>query len=241
MDPGRIPEYSPQLGCTMGAAAPIFRGRPSHEGFDDVTSSSPATLMTLLVLGVFGAGCASTGAVPRPFPTPGAKPSASRPDPGIPAVESAIPNPDARPDESHPEAFEGRLAIPGMPIDGFSVAGAALQFRGTPYRLGGTEPEEGFDCSGLVHYVFARYGIAVPRDVRSQYQVGSKIEGEDIQPGDLLFFETEGSGASHVAIAISSRQFVHAPNSRGVVRVEMLTSDYWSSRYLGARRIIDRQ
>jgi cell wall-associated NlpC family hydrolase len=56
-----------------------------------------------------------------------------------------------------------------------------------------------------------------------------------------LFFETEGSGASHVAIAISSRQFVHAPNSRGVVRVEMLTSDYWSSRYLGARRVIDAE
>jgi cell wall-associated NlpC family hydrolase len=105
--------------------------------------------------------------------------------------------------------------------------------------LGGTEPEGGFDCSGLVHYVFAQYGVAVPRDVRSQYQVGWKIRDDDIQPGDLLFFETEGSGASHVAIAISSRQFVHAPNSRGVVRVEMLTSDYWSSRYLGGRRIID--
>ena len=205
-----------------------------------MTSRTSAVLLALLT-GVFGAGCASTGAVPRPFPTPGAKPPVSRPDPGTPGIESAIPSPEARPDESHPEAFEGRLSIPGMPIDGFSVAGAALQFRGTPYRLGGTEPEEGFDCSGLVHYVFARYGIAVPRDVRSQYQVGSKIEGEDIQPGDLLFFETEGSGASHVAIAISSRQFVHAPNSRGVVRVEMLTSDYWSSRYLGARRIIDRQ
>jgi cell wall-associated NlpC family hydrolase len=155
-----------------------------------------------------------------------------RPDPGSPA-ESPIPNTDAG-----RGVFDGRIPIPGTLVDGFSVAGAALQFRGTPYRLGGTEPEGGFDCSGLVHYVYARYGIAVPRDVRSQYEVGTRIVEEDIQPGDLLFFETEGSGASHVAIAISSRQFVHAPNSRGVVRVEMLTSDYWSSRYLGARRII---
>jgi cell wall-associated NlpC family hydrolase len=156
----------------------------------------------------------------------------ARPDPGIPA-ESPISNPDAR-----PEVFDGRIPIPGALVDGFSVAGAALQFRGTPYRLGGTEPEGGFDCSGLVHYVYARYGIAVPRDVRSQYEVGTRIDEEDIQPGDLLFFETEGTGASHVAIAISSRQFVHAPNSRGVVRVELLTSDYWTSRYLGARRIL---
>jgi cell wall-associated NlpC family hydrolase len=204
-----------------------------------VTSRTPAVFLALAI-GVSGARCASTGAVPRPFPTPGAKPPVSRPDPGIPDAESPILSPVARTDEERPEAFEGRIPIPGTLIDGFSVAGAALQFRGTPYRLGGTEPEGGFDCSGLVHYVFARYGIAVPRDVRSQYQVGAKIDDEDIQPGDLLFFETEGSGASHVAIAISSRQFVHAPNSRGVVRVEMLT-DYWSSRYLGARRVIDSQ
>jgi cell wall-associated NlpC family hydrolase len=172
---------------------------------------------------------------------PGAKSPASRPHPAIPETDLGIPGTESRPEGTAVEAFDGRVGLPGALVDGYSVAGAALQFRGTPYRSGGTEPEGGFDCSGLVHYIFARYGIAVPRDVRSQYQVGSRIDNADIQPGDLLFFETEGGGASHVAIAISSHQFVHAPNSRGVVRVEMLTSDYWSSRYLGARRIIDTE
>lgn len=113
-----------------------------------------------------------------------------------------------------------------------------MQFLGTPYRLGGTDPVEGFDCSGLVQYVYAYYGIAVPRDVRSQYLAGLK-EVDEILPGDLLFFATEQRDASHVALAINSRQFVHAPNSRGVVRVENLSSGYWNKRYLGARRVLD--
>ena len=67
--------------------------------------------------------------------------------------------------------------------------------------------------------------------------MGHKIKPKDIKPGDLLFFATNGHGASHVAIAIGEDRFVHAPNSRGVVRVEALTSDYWGSRYKGARRV----
>jgi cell wall-associated NlpC family hydrolase len=105
-----------------------------------------------------------------------------------------------------------------------------------PYRLGGADPE-GFDCSGLVRYVFAQYGLLVPRVVEEQYQVGEKVKPKDIKPGDLLFFSTKGPGASHVAIAVGEDRFVHAPNSRGVVRVEALTSDYWGSHYIGARRI----
>jgi cell wall-associated NlpC family hydrolase len=113
---------------------------------------------------------------------------------------------------------------------------SALGFRGVPYRLGGSDPS-GFDCSGLVQYVFAQHGIAMPRDVRRQFQVGYEIDTEDVRPGDLLFFKTASTGASHVAIAIDSGSFVHAPNSRGVVRVERLSTPYWSKRLLGARRI----
>jgi len=176
--------------------------------------SRVSVILLVLLVGVYEAGCASGAAVPRPFPRPSPRGRTA------PAPESTVPNPELR-------------------IDGYVVAGAALQHRGAPYRLGGADPATGFDCSGLVQYVYAQYGLTVPRDVRSQYRAGRKIDDEDIEPGDLLFFATEGHDASHVAIAISSRQFVHAPNSTGVVRVEMRTSDYWGARYLGARRVIE--
>jgi cell wall-associated NlpC family hydrolase len=123
-------------------------------------------------------------------------------------------------------------------VIGRAVAQFALGFRGVPYRLGGSDPT-GFDCSGLVQYVFAQYGIAVPRVVEEQFEVGDKVDSSDITAGDLLFFNTKsrGRGASHVGIAISENSFVHAPNSSGVVRIETLGSTYWGSRYLGARRI----
>jgi cell wall-associated NlpC family hydrolase len=120
--------------------------------------------------------------------------------------------------------------------DGRAVAEFALAFRGVPYRFGGADPA-GFDCSGLVQYVFAQYGINVPRIVEQQWQVGDKIKLDDVKAGDLLFFSTKGPGASHVAIALDSGRFVHAPNSTGVVRVEALSSSYWGSRFVGARRI----
>jgi cell wall-associated NlpC family hydrolase len=113
-----------------------------------------------------------------------------------------------------------------------------MGFRGVPYRLGGADPA-GFDCSGLVQYVFAQYGVSVPRVVEQQYEIGDKIRPSEITPGDLIFFNTnkKGDDASHVAIAIGRDSFVHAPNSSGVVRIETLASTYWGSRYLGARRI----
>ena len=90
-----------------------------------------------------------------------------------------------------------------------------------------------------MQYVFAQYRLAVPRVVEEQYEMGDKIRPSDIQPGDLIFFNTKtrGRGASHVGIAIGQDTFVHAPNSSGVVRVEALSSSYWGSRYLGARRV----
>lgn len=189
-------------------------------------------LVPIVVLaGAYGAGCASSGAIPRPFPTPSPK-----------TAQPASPPAAATATDSETTAFEESSDAAGIPvplrIDGFLVAGRALQFRGAPYRLGGADPQDGFDCSGLVQYVYREYGMAVPRDVRSQWHAGHKIKDDEIEPGDLLFFATEGHDASHVAIAISSRQFVHAPNTNGVVRVEMLTSEYWGSRYLGARRFI---
>jgi cell wall-associated NlpC family hydrolase len=120
--------------------------------------------------------------------------------------------------------------------DLYSLVGTALDLRGTPYRNGGSDPS-GFDCSGFTQYVFARYGVSLPREVREQFNVGSTVKPEDVEPGDLVFFSTTSPGASHVAIAVGGLEFVHAPSSAGVVRVERLSSSYWSRRFVGARRI----
>jgi cell wall-associated NlpC family hydrolase len=121
-------------------------------------------------------------------------------------------------------------------LDGYALATAAMALQGIPYRLGGADPS-GFDCSGLVQYVLREMGIAWPRVVHDQWEAGRPIDANDIAPGDLVFFVTEGRDVSHVGIAIGGDRFVHAPNSRGVVRVETLGSDYWSRRFAGARRV----
>lgn len=118
---------------------------------------------------------------------------------------------------------------------GLAVARSAEALIGAPYRDGGSGPHS-FDCSGLVAFVYARQGVAAPRSVREQWRVGRTIPRDAIQPGDLLFFQTTGTGASHVAIALDTRRFVHAPKQGGRVRVESLASSYWSGRFLGARR-----
>jgi cell wall-associated NlpC family hydrolase len=179
------------------------------------------------------AACATTQAtrvpVPRPFPgattVVTASPGASQPV-DAPAAAPDLPVVPVTP-PLHDDRFDGR-----------ALAQFAMGFRGVPYRLGGSDPT-GFDCSGLVQYVFARYGISVPRIVEEQYEFGDKIDPSDIKPGDLIFFDTNrwGRGASHVAISIGGDNFVHAPNSTGVVRVETLGSNYWGARYIGARRV----
>lgn len=112
----------------------------------------------------------------------------------------------------------------------------AMDLRGTPYRNGGSTPA-GFDCSGFTQYVFAQHGVKIPREVREQYVIGAPIDRDDVSPGDLVFFSTTARGASHVAIAIGEGRFVHAPSSKGVVRVEQLATDYWARRFVGIRRL----
>jgi cell wall-associated NlpC family hydrolase len=120
--------------------------------------------------------------------------------------------------------------------DGYAIAGSALSFRGVPYRNGGTDPS-GFDCSGLVQYVFGQYGVALPREVREIYREGESIKRDRLEPGDLVFFSTVSRGASHVGIALGGDQFVHAPSNSGAVRVENLSDEYWARRFVGARRL----
>jgi cell wall-associated NlpC family hydrolase len=164
--------------------------------------------LALIVLSSAGA-CASTGAVPSPFPRPAPSPRVPV-DRGAPAADLLAP----------------RSAI----VD------TALSMRGVPYRNGGADPS-GFDCSGLVAFSFASHGVWVPRTVAEQFAAGDPVDSAALQPGDLVFFETISRGPSHVGIVISGQEFVHAPNASGVVRLEALAAPYWASRFIGARRI----
>lgn len=111
-----------------------------------------------------------------------------------------------------------------------------MDLRGVPYRNGGSDPS-GFDCSGFTQYVFAQTGMRLPRETRDQFLVGAPIAPGSQQPGDLIFFTTTARGASHVGIALGGDAFVHAPSSRGIVRVESLAVSYWSRRVIGVRRV----
>jgi cell wall-associated NlpC family hydrolase len=189
-------------------------------------------LIWTAALAVLTTACASTGAVPQPFPTPGRHTS---PGGGPNAPDSpASPGPSGSP--SPPGSPSAPVTLAKPVFDGYALVGTALSFRGAPYRNGGSDPT-GFDCSGFTQYVFGRYGIALPRDVKEQYRQGKTVKPEDLEAGDLVFFTTTDPGVSHVGIAVGGDEFVHAPSSTGVVRVERLSSRYWADRFLVAKRV----
>lgn len=152
----------------------------------------------------------------------------------LPPRPSTGPEAAALADPASPAAAPAAAAESGAA--GLSVARTAETLLGLPYREGGALPD-GFDCSGLVSYVFARHGVAVPRDVRRQAFAGTAVSRDDLAPGDLVFFSTAGSGPTHVGIAIGGDRFIHAPRTGEVVRIESLSAGYWTSRFAAARRI----
>jgi cell wall-associated NlpC family hydrolase len=116
------------------------------------------------------------------------------------------------------------------------VVSTAMHLLGTPYRNGGADPD-GFDCSGFVQYVFAQQGVFVPRTVEELARSGMHVD-RDLHAGDLVFFHTSGRGPTHVGIALDANRFIHAPSTRGEVRVEPLARAYWADRFIEARRMI---
>jgi len=117
----------------------------------------------------------------------------------------------------------------------------AVSLVGSPYRMGGTSPATGLDCSGFVGHVFRQAaGVTLPRDSRAISEVGRPLTASELQPGDLVFFNTLNRAYSHVGIYLGDNRFVHAASSRtGAVMVSNLGDRYWRERYDGARRVAD--
>jgi cell wall-associated NlpC family hydrolase len=114
----------------------------------------------------------------------------------------------------------------------------ALLALGVDYRYGGKSPVTGFDCSGLVAHVYREaWGIRLPHNTKAQSEAGVPVSLAELQAGDLVFYDTQKRPYSHVGIYMGDGKFVHAPKSGARVRVESLRSEYWSSRFNGARRI----
>jgi peptidoglycan DL-endopeptidase CwlO len=158
---------------------------------------------------------AATTASPPPAPATGAAPAASPP-----------PAPSSPPPASPPPASPGAVGS-GHP----EAAVIAARYLGVPYRWGGASPS-GFDCSGLVMYVYAQLGISLPHYTVAQYHMGVAVSRSQLQPGDLVFFD----GLGHVGIYIGQNQFIHAPHTGDVVKVSSITG-WCAQTYVGARRI----
>lgn len=167
-----------------------------------------------LLLAIGATACAARSAIPvsphpSPFPAP---PSPTSVAPGVTPTFTAV-----------------------TPAE---LLRTALSYRGVPYSWGGESPADGFDCSGFVKYVLAQHRLPAPRTAAEQFRLGKRVDLGQIRAGDLVFFSTIAPGASHVGLAVNAREFVHAPASKGVVRIDRIGSSYWRSRFVGGRRIL---
>jgi cell wall-associated NlpC family hydrolase len=173
--------------------------------------ASRVPLLSVILVTALSVACATRSARPEPFPRVRAE------------------------GESEPTA-EGR-APGGAALEmGPAIVDSALALQGRPYAAGATGPDR-FDCSGLVQFVFNQFDIVLPRTVAEQFASTLRIAPVEAAAGDLLFFRISGDKPSHVAIALGDGRFVHAPNTRGVVRVDSLAAAYWRERFQAARRV----
>jgi cell wall-associated NlpC family hydrolase len=155
-----------------------------------------------------------------PPPTSTAPPPTPTAPPPTPPTSQPLPPPAA---PTPPAATSGNT----------EVVSIAIEYLGVPYRWGGASPQAGFDCSGLVMYVFGQAGISLPHFAAAQYHYGSAVSRDQLEPGDLVFFDH----LNHVGIYIGNNQFIHAPHTGDVVRISSLDETWFNRNYVGARRI----
>ena len=154
----------------------------------------------------------------------------------FPARADETPNP---PPAAPLSIAEQSIQIVDRTIDGVQTTlDQAFEYLGIRYKRGGSTPETGFDCSGFVRHVYNEsIGLLLPRSAKDISKEGERVEKAELQPGDLVFFNTMRRTFSHVGIYLGNNQFIHSPRAGGRVRVEDMSDKYWSRRYNGARRV----
>ena len=125
---------------------------------------------------------------------------------------------------------DGAIVAPPARYGG--VVGIAMRYLGVPYRWGGASPSTGFDCSGFTMYVYAQIGVSLPHYTGSQYAMGTPVSRDQLEPGDLVFF----NGLGHMGIYVGGGNFIHAPHTGDVVKISSMTG-WYASTYVGARRL----
>lgn len=174
----------------------------------------------------------------RPAPVPGARAAL----PLLLALLAACSSSPERPaaTAAAPRAVQVVDVAPDDPLRANDVLMRALGLVGTPYRWGGNTPDGGFDCSGLVGYVFLDAAkVYLPRTTREIAKVEARTPPRDrLAPGDLVLFGQRGA-IFHVGIYVGEGRFVHAPSTGGTVRLDRIDGPYWGRHYAGARRVLD--
>ncbi len=146
---------------------------------------------------------------------------------------------NVRPTAPRPPTRDWATVTPADPAAANAVLMRAISLVGTPYRYGGNTPDGGFDCSGLVNYVYRdMLDLRLPRSSRDLAAVqGPRLDPERLAPADLVFFGGNGN-VSHVGIYVGEGRFVHAPSTGGTVRLDHLDGPYWRDHYSGAKRVL---
>ena len=140
--------------------------------------------------------------------------------------------PSAETEVAAAEAAAPEVAGPAPAARYGGVVGIAMQYLGVPYVWGGASPS-GFDCSGFSMYVYAKMGVSLPHHAASQYGLGTPVSKDQLQAGDLVFF----NGLGHMGIYIGGGQFIHAPHSGDVVKISSLSDSWYARTWVGARRL----
>lgn len=208
--------------------------------------------LVLALLAAWSLITASAHATPLPDPDPGGGDPMARllmerglwpADPAAPrtAPTQRDPREDRTVDPVPPTAAEPTLARQVRDRASELVV-SAMNFLGVPYKLGGNDAATGFDCSGFTRHLFElSFGLVLPRRVDDQASAAGlvKVPRQELQPGDLVFFNTLRRTFSHVGIYVGDGRFIHAPRTGAQVRVENMRGAYWSKRFTGARRVAD--
>ncbi|MDL2285589.1 C40 family peptidase [Desulfovibrio sp. OttesenSCG-928-F07] len=131
---------------------------------------------------------------------------------------------------------EQNLAIENHPRTAKAIIATARSQKGVPYRIGGTTPQRGFDCSGLIQWVYKQHGISVPRLAKAQSTYGRAVDFKALQPGDIVAFKIQGG--YHTGIYSGGGMFIHSPSSGQKVREESINIKYWRSHFISGRRFL---